>query len=143
MKIQTYKKAAFGLSLAGVLFSGYLSGIKLFNNTCAFNESCPYFLGYPSCYYGFTLFLILFITSLLLLVDKAGFRKSARLNLFVSGLGILFAGYFAYPEVVGLIDNTLPSRFLGLSTCVYGLIFFVLVFIISALSLRNRGIINK
>ena len=59
-----YKKAALLLTLAGVLFSGYLSGVKFISDTCAFNEGCPYFLGYPACYYGFLMFSIMFIATL-------------------------------------------------------------------------------
>ena len=35
------------LTLSGVLFSGYMSSIRFFSDQCAFNEPCPYFLGYP------------------------------------------------------------------------------------------------
>ena len=73
MTHQFYRRAAFILSLLGVLFSGYLSGIKFFTSTCAFNESCPIFLGLPACYFGFALFLILFITSLMLLMARRRF----------------------------------------------------------------------
>ena len=53
----------FSLGLAGILFSGYLSAIKFFSATCAFNEPCPYFLGYPACYFGFGMFLIIFASA--------------------------------------------------------------------------------
>jgi len=122
----------------GVLFSGYLSGTKFFTSTCAFNESCPYFYGYPACYVGFALFLILFITSLMLVMGKARFMKAAKTNTLFSGIGVLFSGYFAYPEVRGMLDGTFQSRFLGLSTCSYGLIFFALIFVISLWSIIKR-----
>src|ERR1019366_10609833 len=58
----------FILASAGLLFSGYLSAVNLFSHTCAFNESCPFFLGYPACFYGFAMYLVMF---------------------FVTGLGVL------------------------------------------------------
>lgn len=36
------------LEIADTLFAGYLSAVKLISHTCAFNESCPYFLEYPA-----------------------------------------------------------------------------------------------
>lgn len=126
-----YKGWAFGLSTAGVLFSGYLSGVKFFAKTCAFNQSCPYFLGYPACYFGFAIFLALFIVSLMLLLGKVGFSKAVKINTWVSALGVLFAARFSYPEVRDMLAGTYQSWFLGLSTCVYGLIFFLAVFVIS------------
>ncbi len=134
-----YRRAAFGLSLAGVLFSGYLSGTKLLTSTCAFNESCPYFLGYPACYFGFALFLTLFVISLMLVTGKTRFMKAAKINALFSGLGVLFSGYFAYPEVRDMLAGTLPYRFFGLTTCAYGFIFFALVFILSLCALRKRN----
>lgn len=138
MTTQFYRKAAFAISLLGALFSGYLSGIKFFTKTCAFNESCPLFLGYPACYFGFALFLILFIISFSLWRRKISFAAAAKANTFVSALGILFAGYLGYPEVRGMIEGTFENKFLGLSTCVYGLIFFALMFIISLVTLRSK-----
>jgi hypothetical protein len=51
------------LASAGLLFSGYLSAVNLFSGTCAFNETCPYFLGYPACWYGFAMYLIIFLVT--------------------------------------------------------------------------------
>ena len=65
------------LSIAGLLFSGYLSSYRFFSDTCAFNEPCPYFLGYPACYYGFAMFLIM--TLVLRIILSAQFRAPARL----------------------------------------------------------------
>ncbi|OHA92179.1 MAG: hypothetical protein A3J09_01695 [Candidatus Zambryskibacteria bacterium RIFCSPLOWO2_02_FULL_51_21] len=139
MTHQFYRRAAFILSLLGVLFSGYLSGIKFFTSTCAFNESCPIFLGLPACYFGFALFLILFITSLMLLMGKTAFARAVKVNTFFSGLGVLFAGYFAYPEVRDMLAGTLPYRFFGLTTCAYGFVFFALVFFISVWAMNKKG----
>src|SRR5574338_671482 len=85
-----------GLSAAGAAFAGYLSGVKLLSGTCAFNEPCPYFLGYPSCWYGFGLFLILLALSILGLARP---KERARGILGVAIVGTLFAGSFVVQEV--------------------------------------------
>jgi hypothetical protein len=138
MTKQYYKWTVFVLTLSGVLFSGYLSGMKFFTKTCAFNESCPYFMGYPACYFGFGMFLILFIVTSMLLAGKIGFAQALKINLWVSLAGSAFATYFAIPEFQALIAGTFASRFLGLSTCIYGLLFFVLVLIITVATIIKR-----
>lgn len=128
------RKTIFGLGILGVLFSGYLSAVKLFSNTCAFGETCPYFLGYPSCYYGFVMFLLIAIFGW----RYANRKGQSRLNLnWLSGisfLGILFAGYFTLGELPALISDGLSAYILGLPTCALGLIFYVIVFILSIMA---------
>jgi len=138
MTNSNYKKTMFILSLAGLLFSGYLSAIKLFTSICAFNEPCPYFLGYPACWYGFGMFSILFIATLFGFLKNIALRNVAYIHVIVSGLGILFAGYFTIPEVERLFSEG-SAYSLGLPTCAYGLIFYVIIF---ALALRYLKI-NK
>ncbi len=133
-----YRKIAFSLSLAGVLFSGYLSGIKFFTETCAFNESCPYFAGYPACYFGFALFLVLFVTSLTLVMGRTDFLTALKVNTFFSLLGVLFSGRFAYPEVRDMMLGTLPYRFFGLTTCAYGFIFFACILTLSLWAMKKE-----
>ncbi|MGH7249652.1 MAG: hypothetical protein ACREGC_01640 [Minisyncoccia bacterium] len=141
MKTSAYSKVMFWLSLAGVLFSGYLSAIKIFTSTCAFNEPCPYFLGYPSCWYGFGMFLVIFLTA------TFGFKspspKSApKIISAVSLLGILFAGYFTIPEIGKLIYGMKTGYSLGLPTCAYGLIFYIIIFILSVWYLSGNRNLN-
>lgn len=127
MRIERYLKAAPWLSLAGVLFAGYLSSIKLFSGACAFSEPCPTLWGYPSCVYGFFIFLALFAVSTVAYYKKVRTVWPIRTNLILSLSGILFAGYFAVPEIVAVLSH--GTRYtLGLPTCVYGLVFFGLVF---------------
>lgn len=117
------------LSIAGLLFSGYLSAVKLFSNTCALGETCPLFLGLPACYFGFALYLTLTILSVFLVSRKsAGIAKSL---VAVSGLGILFAGYFTGKELPTLIQDGLGAFTLGLPTCAWGMLFFVAIFILA------------
>jgi hypothetical protein len=138
MTKQYYKWTVLVLTLSGVLFSGYLSGVKFFSKTCAFNESCPYFLGYPACYFGFAMFLALFLTTSALVLGKASFAKVLKINLAISLLGTAYATYFAVPEIRAIMAGTFESRFLGLSTCVYGQMFFILVLLITAVTMFRR-----
>lgn len=133
-----YRKITLILSLAGVLFSEYLSAVKLFTSTCALSEPCPYFLGYPACWYGFGMFLTLFMAALFGFSKNVTFRNVVRTHAIVSGLGILFAGYFTIPEIGRLFSGT-STYSLGLPTCAYGLIFYITIFILSFRYLR----INK
>lgn len=124
-------KIIFILSLAGVAFSGYLSGIKFFTKNCAFNESCPYFLGYPACYFGFGMFILLLIFSWTVVYRSNIGDKFIRGIQLLSVLGILFAGYFTLKEIPVLVDEGLTAYVLGLPTCALGLLFYIVIFCIS------------
>lgn len=127
------------LSLGGTLFAGYLSGVKLFTAGCAFDEPCPYFLGYPACYYGFAMFLALLVLSLLGRAGSLGGRDAARAILLVALLGTLFAGRFVAEEVAGWIAAGGVSLYgFGLPTCVYGLVFYVALLALSASFLKKK-----
>lgn len=121
------KKIILFLGFAGLLFAGYMSSLKFFSDTCAFGESCPYFLGYPACYYGFFMYLI--ITLFAYLVVFRYINKKTGLNILglVSSLGVLFAGYFTVLELPLLFEKGLNAYVLGLPTCALGLIFYVLI----------------
>lgn len=132
--MRRYYELTTYLTLAGVLFSGYLSGVKFFKSTCAFNEPCPYFLGLPACYFGFAMFLTMFIVSLISHIKGNKDVMAAKATTLVSLLGTLFAGYFVTREVLEVVQKgTFTLYGLGLPTCAYGLIFYI---IILALSLR-------
>lgn len=131
------KKAILLLSIAGLAFSGYLSGVKFFSKTCAFNESCPYFLGYPACYFGFVMYVILAILAFMLVRGRADAHKVLNGIILVSGVGILFAGYFTVGELPTLFRDGFSAYFFGLPTCALGLIFYIAIFVI-ALMRRAR-----
>ena len=132
MKLVTALKIIFILSLGGLLFAGYLSGIKLVSGSCAFNDPCPYFLGYPACWYGFGMYLFMLVFSGLGLLGKMKVPSVFKAVSIISFIGILFAGRFALQELVyGEFTGTL-----GLSTCVYVLIFYILIFSVSFRSFR-------
>lgn len=130
-------KSMIVLGLAGVLFSGYLSVVKLVTTTCALNEPCPYFLGYPACWYGFGIFLALFVSAMLGGLRSTWLATSMRVQAVLSALGILFAGYLTIPELTPLFSGT-TSYALGLPTCAYGLIFYIAVFSLSVSYLRKQ-----
>jgi len=52
------------LSIAGMMFSGYLSYSELFRGVCPVG-GCSDIWGIPVCVYGFTMYLVVFILSLL------------------------------------------------------------------------------
>ena len=64
MKTKTALKTILWISVAGMLFSGYLSYSELFNSICP-PGGCKYLLGMPSCVYGFVMYLIVFVISLM------------------------------------------------------------------------------
>ncbi|MBU0470664.1 MAG: hypothetical protein KKA62_00610 [Nanoarchaeota archaeon] len=62
-------KIILGISVAGLLFSGYLSYGELIKKACPLG-SCSYLLGLPVCIYGFVMYLAVFIFSLAGLKSK-------------------------------------------------------------------------
>ena len=57
------------ISIAGMLFSGYLSYGELLKKTCLIG-GCSIIAGLPTCVYGFIMYFIVFVTSLLGLRSK-------------------------------------------------------------------------
>ena len=138
MTIEKYIKTALPLTVAGILFAGYMTGIKLFSGTCAFSEPCPTLWGYPACFYGFFIFSAMFVVTLMALLKKKNSLGPVRANLILSGFGILFSGYFAVPELTAVIRDGQNYQ-LGLPTCAYGLVFYVVIFIVTAAAFaKNR-----
>jgi uncharacterized membrane protein len=57
------------VSVVGVLFSGYLSYSEVFKQTCLLG-GCSNVGGIPTCVYGFVMYTIIFILSLIGLKSK-------------------------------------------------------------------------
>ncbi|KPJ85004.1 hypothetical protein AMJ57_04700 [Parcubacteria bacterium SG8_24] len=135
MTKRQYIISSFIISLAGTLFAGYLAGVKMFSGSCAFNEPCPYFLGQPACLFGFVMFLAMFLSSAWSLRQADRIPTAARINTAVALLGMFFAGYYSFGELSIMVyaPDEAPAYGMGLPTCVYGLVFYVIMF---ALSLR-------
>lgn len=139
MKISSYLKGALALSLAGTAFAGYLSGVKLFSGTCAFNEPCPYFLGYPACWYGLAMYLVMLGAAAAALLGWIPAIKAIRTNTAVSAVGIVFAGYFVLIEVMNWLAAG-PQRYgLILPTCAYGLVFYIIICALSIAAWRGAS----
>lgn len=118
-------------SLAGIAFSGYQSAVKFFSQTCALNE-CPYFWGYPACYFGFGLFLTLGLLASFAVMSRPVSRTALWGVLLVSALGILFAGRFTILELPVLFARGFGAYVLGLPTCAWGLLMFMGAFTCAA-----------
>lgn len=123
----------FILISAGLIFSSYLSAVKLFSGACAFNETCPYFLGYPACWYGFSMYLFMFIVTGIGLTRKLPLVALCKADATVSLLGIIFAGSFVVQEIAAA--QVTGTR--GFSTCAYGLIFYIAIFATALVGLRK------
>jgi len=131
--MKTWTRTVFILSLAGFCFSGYMSAVKFFSGTCAFSEPCTYFLGYPACWYGFVMYLAMFVASFLAVFKKMPATLMLKMNVAISALGVIFSGSFVAQELLASrITGTL-----GLSTCAYGLIFFIAIFVLSLMAFRK------
>ncbi len=134
---ENYLKTTLILGIAGSLFSGYLSAVKLFTAGCALNETCPDFLGYPACYFGFGLFFLIFLVALFGYLKQITAWTTAKAHLAVSLVGVAFAAYFAIPETQDLLAGN--ARYsLGLSSCAYGLIFFIAVLALASSFLLKK-----
>lgn len=119
---------AMFLSIAGILFAGYLTINKLVLGVCSFGESCPFLMGYPVCIYGLIIFTTIFITTSSLILTKND-AIANRAFLYASTLGVVFSGYYALQEVFNPICGNNCVYQMGLPTCVYGFIVFVAVFV--------------
>ncbi|MEM4244609.1 MAG: hypothetical protein QW404_03720 [Candidatus Nanoarchaeia archaeon] len=69
MKKHTALKTIMVLSILGMIFSGYLSYTELFSGVCPIG-GCSNIGGIPVCVYGFTMYLVVFIISILGLRSK-------------------------------------------------------------------------
>ena len=74
MKKENALKIILVISIAGLLFSGYLSYTELFAGFCGASKlgigSCSNVLQIPACVYGFFMYLIVFVISLMGLKKK-------------------------------------------------------------------------
>lgn len=122
----------FIFSLIGFLFSGTLTFQKLIIGKCSLTEGCYYFLGYPTCYYGFGFFTILFIISIMLLRKKSDKKSLMKWALYVSLAAVIFSLIFSFLEV---FYPTCPlgkcTYSLGIPTCIYGLIMYFIIFFLT------------
>ncbi len=126
------------LGVAGTLFSGYLAGTKLLSGSCALNQPCPYFLGYPACYYGFALFFVLTFVAFFLVRRTLRARTALTVILFVALVGVVFAGYFTLQELPTMLREGIGAYVASIPTCAMGFVVFILVAAVSARA-RSRA----
>jgi hypothetical protein len=134
-----YLKWSLALSLGGTFFAGYLSFYKLFAKSCAFSEPCSLFLGQPACWYGLAMFALMLGASLLSLYGPFTMAMAARANATISFFGMLFSGYITWTEAASWFSGGVSGYQLGLPTCAYGLMFYVIIFVISIRHARNAN----
>jgi hypothetical protein len=115
----------------GTAFSGYLSAVRLLTGSCVFDESCPFFLGYPACWYGFAMFASILATGLISYYRDLKASSAAKITGGISFLGTVFAGRLVWLEISSWFAAGNPGYPLVLPTCVYGLIFYVGVLVLS------------
>ncbi len=70
MKKELALKIILYISLGGMLFSGYLSYSELFKEVCPLAGGCTAVAGIPVCVYGFFMYLVIFIISIIGLRKK-------------------------------------------------------------------------
>ncbi len=149
-------KIILALALAGALFSGYLTFSRLLSGSCPLREPCPVVLGIPACVYGFAMFSIILLLGILGIIynkynvkerdeDREAKKRRKRQEKIiswvsaVSGAGVLFA---LYTSVKDLFFTPCPggscAYSLGLPSCVYGLLVFIAVFVLSRTGKRNK-----
>lgn len=69
MKKDIFIKAILIISVAGVLFSGYLSYTEIFKKVCTLG-GCSYVLGAPACVYGLVMYACVLVLASLALRSK-------------------------------------------------------------------------
>jgi len=70
MKKQTALKTILGISVAGILFSGYLSYYELFRKFCPVGGGCSNLLGLPVCVYGLIMYIAVLVIAILGIKSK-------------------------------------------------------------------------
>ncbi|MFH0970445.1 MAG: hypothetical protein V1776_03220 [Candidatus Diapherotrites archaeon] len=120
------KKIILLLSLAGVLFSGWLTYGKLIEGACPLTEGCSYLLGWPICAYGLLMFGILFIVSLMEQFTHT--KQNVKIIRYVSIFGVLFSGGYTLNELMNPSCLLPPCTYsLIVPTCIYGLVMYALI----------------
>ncbi len=118
-------------AILGSLFAGYLSFQKLTTKTCVLTEGCGYLFGIPSCVYGFVLFFLILIFALVTMFsEETNMKKTIKI---ISLIGILYSfGFSIYDLFLAPINILNGAKFtLFLPSCIYGLIFYLIIFIFS------------
>jgi uncharacterized membrane protein len=125
MNNKTILKTSLIFSIIGVLFSGYLTISKLVLGVCPLKESCPFLFNYPVCLYGLIMFVTLLLATITLLYIDAKDKLAQQVLKYISILGILFSTYYIYQEIFVLTCPGGCVYSLGIPTCIYGLVMYI------------------
>lgn len=117
--------AIFVLCLAGLSFAGYMSGVRYFTNTCALGERCPTFFGYPACYVGFALYLLMTLITLGALRGALAEPGAVLAVRSIAVAGVAFAGFYTLGELPTLFRRGFRAFILVLPTCAWGLLVYL------------------
>jgi hypothetical protein len=115
-----YLTVAALLSGAGTAFAGYLSYRRASTGICAFAESCPLFMGQPTCYTALALFAAAFLISVTALAVKVDVVWPRAINIALGIGGTFFSSWLTRDE---LLSHSASRS--GLPTCAYGMLFFI------------------
>ncbi|MHB8913763.1 MAG: hypothetical protein ACYC4I_02000 [Minisyncoccota bacterium] len=118
-------------ALGGTIFSGYLSIVRVVTKQCPPDEPCALFLSLPACWFGFVIFLGILGTVSFALLGYLSIGSAKNIMLAASAAGTLFAGYLMVQEIIIYIrSKTMHYSFL-LPACVYSLMFYIAIFLLS------------
>jgi hypothetical protein len=106
----------------------------MLSGVCAFEETCPFFLGYPACYTGFALFLSVLMSSGTALLVGATGRWPLVANCALSAAGCALAAKMTVAEVANPLAWHSP---MGMPTCAYGFVFFAAVLLLTIFAWRS------
>ncbi|MFA6042945.1 MAG: hypothetical protein WCV85_06445 [Patescibacteria group bacterium] len=127
-------------SAAGAALSGYLSYINLWGTGCqqaalSCGNSGPVMIfGLPNCIYGFGMFTAVFVLSIAILLHTTA-AVLPKIVFWFSVVGTAFAlGLVVYEY--GWLKET------GIPACVYGLIFYALIFILAIMHRKQANAVS-
>ncbi len=118
-------------SLAGVAYSGYLTYVTFLSGVGACEN---FYFGYPSCFYGFLLYSMVFVFGFMLALLWRTVRAMVVTVLGASGVG--FAAFLT--GYVLALRSCGSFLIFGVPPCVMGLGMFAVVFLISVSLLMQK-----
>ena len=127
-------KFIFGFSTTGLLFSGYLALSQLFAGAQTSNEAIQLFLGLPLCWYGVLFYIGVLALAICIFQKRISFERGLIAIAGLSFLGILFAAYLTFVEIPTFLKKGFAADTFEMPTCFMGLVFFMLIFLVAALT---------
>ncbi len=117
--------------MAGIAYSGYLTYVTFLSGVGACEN---FYFGFPSCFYGFVLYSMVFVFSFMLVLLWKTARAMAATVLGASGVG--FAAFLT--GYVLARQSCANLLIFGVPPCVMGLGMFAVVFLISVSLFMQR-----